>query len=280
MPLAEYIINKVYIEDGENGLYYHDGQGSYINADQEAGDNSYRYVGANPNNFVCFGSDVTPCPADNLYQIIGVFDGQIKLIKKMGFYNVTWGGVPNEEELVSGIKDNSEFEIVPLIDWHPEVCQKVDWSSSALDNYYGINYTEYMDKIAESKWNIETFNLSSYNIKTVFSNEITNEHVYLGKIGIMYVSDYGYASLPDYWLESLSTNDNDRNINNWLYTELVEWTISKRGDCEANLIHKGIIGATQIVDSIVYYSRPTFYLKPDVLYISGTGTQEDPYRIA
>ena len=27
-------------------------------------------------------------------------------------------------------------------------------------------------------------------------------------------------------------------------------------------------------------TRPTFYLKSDVTYISGTGTQSDPYRIA
>lgn len=34
-----------YTVDGENGLYYHDGEGNYINANQEAGDNSYRYSG-------------------------------------------------------------------------------------------------------------------------------------------------------------------------------------------------------------------------------------------
>ena len=28
------------------------------------------------------------------------------------------------------------------------------------------------------------------------------------------------------------------------------------------------------------YARPTFYLIPNVIYISGTGTQTDPYRIA
>ena len=46
-----------------------------------AGDNSYRYAGANPNNFICFGSDATTCPDDNLYRIIGVIDGKVKLIK-------------------------------------------------------------------------------------------------------------------------------------------------------------------------------------------------------
>ena len=33
------------------------------------------------NNFVCFGSSETPCPTDNLYRIIGVIDGKVKLIK-------------------------------------------------------------------------------------------------------------------------------------------------------------------------------------------------------
>ena len=44
--LADYIMNTVYTgTDGENGIYYHDGTGSYTNADQEAGDHSYRYSG-------------------------------------------------------------------------------------------------------------------------------------------------------------------------------------------------------------------------------------------
>ncbi len=37
-------------------------------------DNSIRYVGADVNNYVCFGSDEEICPEDNLYQMIGLFD--------------------------------------------------------------------------------------------------------------------------------------------------------------------------------------------------------------
>ena len=33
------------------------------------------------NNFVCFGSTTNPCPTDNLYRIIGVFEDKVKLIK-------------------------------------------------------------------------------------------------------------------------------------------------------------------------------------------------------
>ena len=63
---------------GENSIYYHDS--SLVNG---AGDNSYRFTGASDsvNNYVCFGSDETTCSVDNLYRIIGVFDGRVKLIK-------------------------------------------------------------------------------------------------------------------------------------------------------------------------------------------------------
>ena len=43
--LASYITDTLYTEDGVNNLYYHDGVGDYVNADQEAGDDSYRFSG-------------------------------------------------------------------------------------------------------------------------------------------------------------------------------------------------------------------------------------------
>ena len=69
---AEYIAS-LYTTDGENGLYYHDGTGTY--GTLEAGDNSYRYAGASPNNYVCFGTNDEICSEDNLYRIIGNIAG-------------------------------------------------------------------------------------------------------------------------------------------------------------------------------------------------------------
>ncbi|MEG1506328.1 MAG: hypothetical protein RR478_02395, partial [Bacilli bacterium] len=47
-----------------------------------ANDNSYRFSGANPNNYVCFGPGATAtgtvCPEENQYRIIGVFGNQVK----------------------------------------------------------------------------------------------------------------------------------------------------------------------------------------------------------
>ena len=93
------LIENLYTTDGENGLYLHDGQGTY--GAQEAGDNSYRFSGANPNNYVCFGSDAVTCPSDNLYRIIGAFDDdkdgnyQIKLIKNTSIGKMAWNSSSN-----------------------------------------------------------------------------------------------------------------------------------------------------------------------------------------
>lgn len=74
--IVDYVKSLYTGTQGDNDIYYHDR--SLTNG---AGDNSYRYAGANPNNYVCFGSSANPCPTDNLYRIIGVFGNSVKLVK-------------------------------------------------------------------------------------------------------------------------------------------------------------------------------------------------------
>ena len=73
--LRDYVIALYTGTQGENSIYYHDS--SLING---AGDNSYRFAGPSEdvNNFVCFGTNESPCPTDNLYRIIGVVDNKVK----------------------------------------------------------------------------------------------------------------------------------------------------------------------------------------------------------
>ena len=68
--LVDYVKSLYTGTQGENGIYYHDS-----NLTNGANDNSYRFAGASSqvNNFVCFGTEESPCPNDNLYRIIGVF---------------------------------------------------------------------------------------------------------------------------------------------------------------------------------------------------------------
>ena len=267
--LASYITDTLYTEDGVNGLYYHDGSGSYINADQEARDNSYRYAGANPNNYVCFGSNDATCPEDNLYRIIGVFEGQVKLIKSTSIGNYVW----NSEKVNT---------------WNQSI--KPDIYTTLNETYYHGLEGQWQLLISSNDWYVNRGNvafdgISNSTIKEVFTNEINEVRLVENmKIGLMYASDYGYASSSENWLLNLVEYNSDSNINNnWMFTNINEWTLTLN---VVNEIYSFYIDSSGIVECRNFNVdsslavRPSFYLKSDVELMGGTGTVSDPYRIA
>ena len=275
--LAQYIINEIYTgEDGENNLYYHDKNGNYETAYLEAGDNSYRYVGANPNNYVCFGSDASTCPSDNLYRIIGVFDGQVKLIKSTSYGEYAWddassywNGDNNWNNSVLRTVLNSTFLNTFNSTWQKLIAMHT-WKVGGMD------YIE----------NDKTTVVQYYPLEVGSSSSSTT---WSGKIGLMYVSDYGYATNKDYWNLALYDDyDNNYNSvldNNWIYSRITEWTITRSASLTANsfIIHSsGVVFAQNYNDSAVTHEnniRPSFYLDSKVQFSKGTGTISDPFRL-
>ena len=265
---ANYIINNVYTgTDGENDLYLHDGLGSYTNADQEAGDNSYRYSGANPNNYVCFGSTTSPCPTDNLYRIIGVFGDQVKLIKSTSIGDYAWD---------SG---NSNT-------W--DASTKPDIYTTLNVTYYNTLESEWQNKIANVTWEVGgvTWN-RTYIAKDYYDLEVGSGqtgYVETMKIGLMYASDYGYAADPSCWTKSLSSNG--YGLDNWLYLSNYAWLISPSSSSDSygsayntgSSFGEGGLSTSYVVSTDAVY--PTFYLLSSITLSSGTGTESAPYRIA
>ena len=295
---ADYIKN-LYTTDGANGLYYHDGTGSYTNADQEAGDNSYRYAGANPNNYVCFGSDESTCPTDNLYRIIGVFNGQVKLIKS-DYANSNLLGTDGDysSSYTYTNADSSYYKgsltTINRYSWNNSTRTNT-WSESQLNtinlnqNYLNNIGNTWSSKIATTNWQVggtAFANVYSAPVKTVYNYEVgasTANTTYSAKIGLMYVNDYGYAASPENWntnMGSLNT-DTSRN-NNWMFMGLYEWTISARSDITIGsflVFYSGVVNNNFSVGNALAV-RPAFYLESSVGLIGGTGTAGDPYRIA
>ena len=299
--IADYIKNEVYTGDGNGGLYLHDGVGTYTNANQETGDNSYRYAGANPNNYVCFASDAETCPNDNLYRIIGVFGDQVKLIKRdyansnmlgtNGDYYGNYGSL--------GSYYKGSHSAVNAYYWNNSTRVNT-WSQSNLNTVnLNTNYINYLNN-QNSKWAemIETTNwqvggnsyqnIQNVTVKNTYTNEIVSpaaNTTYSAKIGLMYVSDYGYAASPANWTTNLVSYDNNTNRNNnWMFMGLYEWTISRSSD---NLYYAFHVSYTGYVSSnfvyyvnIVYGVRPSFYLKSNVAITSGDGTSSNPYRLS
>ena len=263
---------------GENGIYYHN-----TSLTNGAGDNNYRYAGANPNNYICLGSDATTCPDDNLFRIIGVFGDKVKVIKDKSVVKMHW--------------DTSNYNT---------------WSISSLNTYLNGTYLTSMgtlsDKIDVATWKVggNTWdNISVSTAKEVYDYEIKNpsttastgETEYSAKIGLMYVSDYMFAVLQDNWtLVAYNSNDATKDYRaikaeNWLYLGSDEYTItrSSKNSGEVFAIYSSgeVYSYSVSCDSgeplpcSVYakYARPSFYLISSVEYSGGTGTSSDPIRI-
>lgn len=272
--LANYIKNIVYQGDGVNGLYYHDGQGTYVNAELEAGDNSYRYAGENPNNYVCFGSDAATCPSDNLYRIIGVFENEVKLIKSTSYGEYYWSGSNSN---TSNVWSNSTL------------------NTSVLNGTY-LNSLESMwrIKLSDHRWmvgGIDLTNATKSNAYNTYRFEVGADAIndtYNSKIGLIYISDYYYGAIPTFWTYpgynydgGATTDYRAATESNWLFLGSYEWTISYSSDSIGNAyrIHYSGHVFLNTVGGVTRNVRPCFYLKSDVQYISGTGTESDPIRI-
>ena len=291
-------------EEGANGLYYHDGVGTYTNATEEAGDNSYRYSGSNPNNFVCFGSDSAECETDNLYRIIGVFGNEVKLIK-YDYANSNMLGTDgdynaNTFSASANLTYRGNLTTINRYHWNNQTTVNT-WSESGLNTVnLNTNYINYLNGI-DSKW---TNMIASHDyqvggntweniITTVgkqkYENELVNpatadvEHA---KIGLMYVSDYGYAADPSYWTTQMYREDGQdyrlAATSNWMYMGLWEWTISRISGNMFNLFGMGVIGyvGSGHVSTNFNAVRPVFYLSSNVDYASGNGTITNPIRIS
>ena len=297
LPLNEYVISQYTGTQGENGLYYHDS--SLANG---AGDNSYRYAGANPNNFVCFGSTTKPCPTDNLYRIIGVFEDKVKLIKYDYATSALLGTDGDYED--SGTPDASIYKgsltSIDKYNWNYKAANKRSntWGTSLLNktnlntNYLNNIGTTWSNLIEDATWKVSGHSTRSVTPSEMYTAEITNATKTYGpsngtsKIGLMYVSDYGFAALPSAWTKTLSNYDgNDANGTlittiNWMYMGFYEWTLTPYSSDSNNVFTLYYGGSLSIrYATYEYGSRPVLYLKSSVLYAGGSGTKISPITL-
>ena len=254
--LADYITG-LYTIDGENGLYLHD-----ADLANGAQDNSYRYAGANPNNYVCFGTDEVSCPEDNLYRIIGVFNGQVKLIKSTSYGNYAWD---------SG-RSNT---------WNSST--KPDIYTTLNTTYYNTLGSEWQSKIATHSWKVggmardDTATAKDYYDTEVGTGQSGYEETM--KIGLMYVSDYGYGASEEYWTTELN-NYEPTVDSNWMYLGAYEWLISRHSvntNGAFSVYSTGYVSSYNVGNTFAV--RPSFYLESDVTYASGSGSMTDPLKI-
>ena len=310
--LACYIAKQYTGTQGENNIYYHDSDLA-----NGAGDNSYRYAGANPNNFVCFGSDTSPCPTDNLYRIIGVFGENYhgvtgkQLVKLIKYDYMTTDELGTDGDYSQTYEEwgmNSTYKgtygdgkRIGVYYWNYKATNSATntWSTSLLNktnlntNFINNIGTTWANKIATVTWKVGGNTWANIGTKTssvAYTNEITNPvttnttdnaTTYSAKIGLMYVSDYGFAASPDAWTLTMSSyNNTTATNNNWMYMGLYEWTISRDADYSntAFLVsYDGYVNFSYVYSDLGV--RASFNLESSVSYVSGSGSMSDPIVI-
>ncbi len=254
--LADYVKSLYTGTQGDNNIYYHDSS-----LENGAGDNSYRYAGSSEttNNYVCFGSEDETCPEDNLYRIIGVFDGQVKLIKATAATNTllgtdgtytsnsgsyTWTDLDSCPSTTAYKFDNnvvvlSNKNILGAVPgggksggcnmWKYSNLNSVNLNTNFITNL-GIKWAALVDNVT---WKVSGYSTANVTAKTMYTAEITNATKTYGpsdgtsKIGLMYASDYGFAASPSAWTTLLSSyNDSSIKSTNWIYNAGMEWTMT------------------------------------------------------
>ena len=299
--LADYVKSLYTGTQGENGIYYHD-----ANLTNGAGDNSYRYSGASDqvNNYVCFGSTQSPCSADNLYRIIGVFGDKVKLIKSDYATTALLGADGDYSKMYTANGwDNSNYKgnnLANIAAYYWNKSNRNTWSLSNLNktnlnkNFITNIGADWTAKIADTTWKVggNTWaNIGEQPAKTAYQNEIVNpvttnsqdnKTEYSAKIGLMYASDYVFAAAPSAWTTQLNSYNDEaiKNVN-WMYMGLYEWTISRLADGSYSAFSVGNTGevGNNFIGSYAFGVRPVFNLSSSVNYVSGSGTAADPILV-
>ena len=281
----------------------------------------YRYYGPNPNNYICLDMEGgSTCPDRGLYRIIGSIyeelegENRLKVIKANPLENKTnngfsWARTTKYANNVwvtttdSGNLTESIEELLNVGDW---------WNNTNDFQGYGLT-NEIKKYISSSRYYLgEVSNVittgSLYNEERGTNNKYDDVPLYWdGQVGLMYPSDYGYASGNNCATNiSLGKYNISCKAINWLYNSCSwQWLmspgidasgvpfnnfLSKKGNLPLGYYESGDSSSTMRKCSLVMgadrrlvrdygYVFPTFYLTSTTTIVSGTGSIDDPYTV-
>jgi len=254
----------------------------------------YRYWGATPNNYVKFNNE--------LWRIIGVFDvddgtskveQRVKLIRNESIGDLAWDTSTYNSGY--GINEWTQADLKILLNEGDYYNRLNTYSTTGLT-------TEAKRLIGNAKWYLGAHTTNIVNTPDIYKYErsiatgkqctqgtdycndnVTRKTSWVGGVGLMYPSDYGYAADMT---SCGATNLNSYNIScaatNWLFKSgIYQWTLSPYAyssyathtfDVDLN----GNFGYNCRANN-TYSARPATYLLPDIKIVDGTGTETNPF---
>ena len=211
--------NSITYNTSQSQLLMNDRKGS-SSTGIDAG--NIRYYGANPDNYVYFNCSNYNNPTAStceLWRIIGVFDGKVKLIRSSQIGTYSWDNrnTSTGAETAYGKNDWTDARLMKLLNpgYESETTGGSLYYNSGSGNCYSgqNNATKTCDftsagiknDITRNLISETTFNLGGWYGSTVNSDFIYNKEIgtevydgkrstkWVGKVALAYPSDYGYA---------------------------------------------------------------------------------------
>ena len=281
----------------------------------------YRYRGANPKNYVTFNGE--------MWRIIGVFptddgtgkiENRVKIIRNESIGKDSWDegttayNYTKNDNLML-LQDNNKLKVEYLEKTNkydvmltaPDACGGVNnWARPAsLNTELNTTYLNSLDSTSKSMIGQTKYYLGGYESSSILTQDMysyerkisgtayyndTNPNNWVGKLGLMYVSDYGYASSNC----NNSTNLESCNNQNWLNNIISlntnypdSWTITASlEDYYRRTVSSFYVNNQGVSDMYVCGMDsgkqifPTLYLKSNVLITGGDGTSTNPYKLS
>ena len=289
-----------------NGLYAYDASSNGLERDTTS-DANIRYVGAHPNNYVEFNGEA--------WRIIGVFGSNLKLVRDdilttYSFDNKTTAqGIETDKGTNDWTKSylreflNDYYYGGKTITCHSETSGSTATNATiTCPDINKINDTA-KSMIQNTTWTLggTTYKTSNppyetYPVNELYESErgtkVYSKHATTSTdyIGLIYPSDYGYASTDASCRQNLRagltyTNNTYGGTptcknNNWLFKGVWYWTISPYSSNAGNVFHVGSGSLLSSTGALFRGSvRPSVYLKSDIKIVSGSGTKDDMFKL-
>jgi len=272
-----------------------------------------RYYGANPNNYIYFNcNDYSSQSEDSceLWRIIGVFDGKVKIMKNtiigslawdqdknhgLGAttYNNDWSNSSLQEFLNGKYYDRGEDTTYTYYNGSDNGSDGSSSVSINLENI-GIKNDETRGLISETLWYLRGWTNTVKYSDQMYDYERNSGNVYNtswstvmpGNIAIPYVSDYGYAAdFGSCNIQLCSYGDTICSSANWMkpilgtssYGWLMAPYLSISGQAW-DVYSSGYVGNNYVYNA--HGVAPVLHLNSELGIKTGNGSQDTPYQIA
>lgn len=279
-----------------------------------------RYYGVNPDNYVYFNCSNYNNPTAStceLWRIIGVFDGKVKIMRSENIGAYSWDTTDSTTNGGYGLNDWTTSKLMMLLNsGYTYMINNIRgpaslyWNRTSGSCYNDANLAATSCSFTSTGLKNDTtknmISETAYNLgagttsEGIYANQLyTNERgttvytgrptAWTGKVAIPYASDYSYAVDFNKCSSTLYNYNNSAcTSNNWMYNIMTKsgtksaWTLTPQSNGNADSVF-GIYDNGGVAHGQGTRGGmnilPTLYLNPDTIITKGEGTKDKPYKI-